>query len=121
MAKVRLQVSNIVNLGLWEKVCEFHGWDSWIRNEGRISDDEWVEFDDQFEKKDTSDEKYPEYVYEYVLKNLDDTFATKHDVNRMNANEVFECLVTWKLGHSEWADTIQEWIKDVYYIDLKSV
>lgn len=50
MALVRLQVSSIINLGLWDKVCEYKGWSPWILNEGRITDGEWVEFDDTFEK-----------------------------------------------------------------------
>lgn len=55
MARVNLQVRNIMNLGLWDKVCEYKGWNPWILNEGRISEDEWVEFDDTFEKLDESE------------------------------------------------------------------
>lgn len=51
MAKVSLQVRNIVNLGLWGQVCEYKGWNPWSLNEGRVLYDEWVEFDDTFEKE----------------------------------------------------------------------
>jgi hypothetical protein len=59
MAIVSLQVSSIMNLGLWDKVCEYKGWEPWIYNEGRVPDDEWVEFDDTFKKEEsTIEEKY---------------------------------------------------------------
>lgn len=60
MAIVRLQVRSIMNLGLWDKVCEYKGWNPWIYNEGRVPDDEWVEFDDTFKKVEDVilDEKY---------------------------------------------------------------
>lgn len=52
MAKIQLTVRQIINLGLWEQVCEYKGWDTWILNEGRIDEDDVVEFDDTFEKED---------------------------------------------------------------------
>lgn len=51
MANVRMQVSSIVKLGLWEKVCDYHGWNPYLLNEGRINDNEFVEFDDEFKKE----------------------------------------------------------------------
>lgn len=50
MAKVELTVSQIMNLGLWDRVCEYKGWNPYILNEGRIDEDEVVTFDDTFEK-----------------------------------------------------------------------
>ncbi|MFA1510014.1 hypothetical protein ACDN41_12360 [Priestia aryabhattai] len=50
MAVIELTVKQIQNLGLWSKVCEYKGWDEYIVNEGRISDDELVKFDDEFKK-----------------------------------------------------------------------
>lgn len=53
MSKVELTVRQIIDLGLWEKVCDYKGWDYYILNEGRISEDELVEFDSTFpEEKD---------------------------------------------------------------------
>lgn len=52
MAKVELTVKQIINFGLWEKVCEYKGWDHWIVNEGRIDENEIVEFDDEFKKEE---------------------------------------------------------------------
>lgn len=51
MAKVKMTVRQIMDLGLWEKVCSYKGWDCYILNEGRISEDEIVEFDSQFKNE----------------------------------------------------------------------
>ncbi len=51
MSVVKMTVRQIVDLGLWEKVCEYKGWDYYIRREGTISDEEEVEFDTEFKKE----------------------------------------------------------------------
>lgn len=51
MAKIEMTVRQIFNLGLWEKVCDYKGWDYYLLNEGIIDYDDTVEFDDQFEKE----------------------------------------------------------------------
>ena len=51
MSKVTMTVKQIMDLGLWDKVCEYKGWDVWILNEGRIDSLEEVEFDTEFEKE----------------------------------------------------------------------
>lgn len=51
MAKVELTVKQIINLGLWEKVCDYRGWNTWILNEGKMDENETVEFDDEFKKE----------------------------------------------------------------------
>lgn len=61
MAKIELKVRQIMNLGLWDKVCEHKGWNPYILREGRIDEDELVEFDDEFEKENQENEiKYIE-------------------------------------------------------------
>jgi hypothetical protein len=55
MAIVRMTVRQLDKLGLWEKVREYKGWNPYIRNEGQISEDEIVEFDDDFKKEDIID------------------------------------------------------------------
>lgn len=50
MAVIELTVKQIMNLGLWDKVCEYKGWEPYILSEGRIDEDELVMFDDTFEK-----------------------------------------------------------------------
>lgn len=54
MAETRLTVKQILDLGLWEKVCDYKGWDHWILNEGRIMEDEFVTFDSEFKKMDNN-------------------------------------------------------------------
>lgn len=51
MSYIQLTVRQIINLGLWNKVCEYKGWNEWILNEGRIDENEMVEFDDEFKKE----------------------------------------------------------------------
>ena len=52
MDKVSMTVRQIMNLDLWDRVCEYKGWNPYILNEGLISEDEIVEFDDKFEKEE---------------------------------------------------------------------
>lgn len=56
MAEVTLTVRQIMNLGLWDKVCGYKGWSEWSYNEGRIEENELVTFDDTFEKVVTTKE-----------------------------------------------------------------
>lgn len=49
-----LTVKQIMDLGLWEKVCEYKGWDTLIVNEGRIQEDELVTFDSEFKKQENT-------------------------------------------------------------------
>lgn len=69
MTETTLTVRQIMDLGLWEKVCEYKGWNEWILNEGRISEDEEVTFNSTFEKEEvvelTGAEKVKELYDEY--------------------------------------------------------
>lgn len=51
MAETTLTVRQIMDLGLWEQVCEYKGWNKWILNEGQIQEDELVTFDSEFKKE----------------------------------------------------------------------
>lgn len=50
MSKVSMTVKQIKELGLWDKVSEFCGINPWALNEGRISENEVLEFDTEFKK-----------------------------------------------------------------------
>lgn len=63
MSKVSMTVRQILDLRLWDEVCEYKGWNPWMRNEGQIEDDEVVEFDSEFKKED--EEINIEYGKEY--------------------------------------------------------
>jgi len=54
--KTILTVKQIMDLGIWQQVCDYKGWDYWSVNEGRIEENELVEFDSEFKKE----EKYEE-------------------------------------------------------------
>lgn len=51
MSLVVMTIKQVVDLGLWEKVCEYKGWDVWCLNEGRILYEDEVEFDTEFKKE----------------------------------------------------------------------
>lgn len=51
MSKVSMTVRQITDLGLWDKVCEYKGWNPYIKNHGQIDDNEIVEFDSEFKKR----------------------------------------------------------------------
>lgn len=51
MSMVKMTVRQIMDLGLWDKVCDYKGWDHYILKEGRIDSDEFVEFDTEFKKE----------------------------------------------------------------------
>jgi hypothetical protein len=72
MADIQLTVKQIMNLGLWQKVCEYKGWSEWIYNEGRIGYDEWVTFDDEFKKPEEVEpmkvgDQYSRKNYNYTV------------------------------------------------------
>jgi len=53
MSLVTMTVKQIMDLGLWEKVCDYKGWNLWIVNEGKIDSSEEVEFDTEFKKENS--------------------------------------------------------------------
>ena len=50
MAEITLTAKTIQNLGLWNKVCEFKGWD--YLSAERVDDNEMITFDDAFKKQE---------------------------------------------------------------------
>lgn len=58
MAKISLTVKQIMNLGIWDKVCEYKKWNPYILNEGLIDENEIVEFDDEFKQYENKMEKF---------------------------------------------------------------
>lgn len=66
MAEITLTMKQIINLGLWEKVCEYKDWQVWIFNEGQISESELVTFDDEFKKENKWEIEYNHCTDELV-------------------------------------------------------
>ncbi|UNK20439.1 hypothetical protein MNQ98_10680 [Paenibacillus sp. N3/727] len=60
--------------------------------------------------------KYPEYIYEALSQRLE---LTHDETGELTEREVFKNLVAWKLGYTQWSDTIKEWVRDVYGIELE--
>lgn len=60
--------------------------------------------------------KYPSYIYKTMSDRLE---MTPEEVNKMSEGDVFDNLVAWNLGYSQWSDTIRQWIEDVYKIELQ--
>jgi hypothetical protein len=66
--------------------------------------------------------KYPEHVMKAVRGRLgydEEDIAADTEINEMSADEVFEALVAWTLGYSSWADTIKNWVSDIYNVQLE--
>jgi hypothetical protein len=69
-----MTVKQIFDLGLWDKVCEYKGWNSWCYSEGQIDSDEIVEFDSEFKK--LIKELQNIYTNEFwVIRNLEGLFV----------------------------------------------
>lgn len=49
-----MTVQQIIDLNLWDKVCEYKGWNPWILNEGQIDENEVVTFDSEFKNVDNN-------------------------------------------------------------------
>lgn len=63
MAIIKLTVRQIVNLGLWDKVCDYRGWDQWsFREDLKTREDERIDFDDEFKKETKCRNEYNEYI-----------------------------------------------------------
>ena len=48
MSKIKMTVKQIKDLGLWDKICDYKGWNPYCLSEGLIDYDEIVEFDSEF-------------------------------------------------------------------------
>lgn len=64
MSLIKMTVREIMDLGLWEKVCKYKGYDEWILNEGKIGENDTIEFDTEFKVKDEDDDLDKELTYE---------------------------------------------------------
>ncbi|GEM_PF-6238485 len=102
MSEITMTARQIMNLGLWEKVCEYKDWNPYILNEGRIDEDELITFDDSFEKQ------------EEVNKTGEDVGLTM--LEHMNEEEIRqlinECVYTGDI--SKLADIARELLNDLY-------
>ncbi|MGU8835710.1 hypothetical protein ACV3UL_15640 [Clostridium perfringens] len=61
MSKVKMTVQQIMDLKLWEKVCEFLNIDEYSVVEGKLNPNDLLEFDSNFEKNIQLDNEYVTY------------------------------------------------------------
>lgn len=87
MAKIELTVRQIMNLGIWDKVCEYKGWSPYILNEGRISEDEKVTFDDEFKR-----EEYKKAIYFYRIEDTEES-GLDWDTASLSANNEWDMVM----------------------------
>lgn len=83
MAEITMTVRQILNLGLWDKVCEYKDWSPWSLNEGKIDEDELVTFDDTFVKAEEEEDStaigaFIESLYE-ISKELESYIESSDD------------------------------------------
>ena len=114
MANIELTVKQIMNLGLWEKVCEYKGWETYIVNEGGISVDDLVEFDDEFKKEE---DKAVDKVYFYTEENLKQVID--EDIEYMDEDDLKQMVLNFAntlLYHEKVINRLSnEWERYVDY------
>jgi hypothetical protein len=97
MAIIKLSVSSIGKLGLWDKVCEYKGWNNWIRKD--LGEDAIVAFDDGFEKEEDRGKCINRAKMEGIvtLRNGD----SPNDFDELFQNFIDKYEWHWK-GNIEW-------------------
>lgn len=67
--------------------------------------------------------KYFDYIMEAVRQNLGleaDDESKDDEINSMPRLKVLECVCNWN-GLINYADTIRDWIEDIWGIDLDTI
>ena len=67
--------------------------------------------------------KYPEHIMEILRQRLgldEDDTSRDDEINIYTPSEAFEEVCNWE-GLLGYADTIKEWIEDIYGIDLDDI
>lgn len=80
MAEITLTVRQIINLGIWDKVCEYKEYNPWILTEGRIEEDDYITFDDEFKREEVADIDYGEFKVICPKCNSDNTTVHSHSI-----------------------------------------
>lgn len=74
--------------------------------------------------RENNNNKYSEQIMEYLrqrdgLNRYD--FSNDEELNQMSQNEVFDNVVKWNGLLGGYSETIKDWIKEIYGIDLDEV
>lgn len=62
MAEVTMRVNQIMELKLWDKVCDQKGLNPRVVNVGLMSEDELITFDDEFKEEEIDDIDYGDFT-----------------------------------------------------------
>ena len=65
---------------------------------------------------------YPEYILEILRQRKDleeDDTSRDEEFQNLSANEVFDEVIKWD-GLGNYADTIKQWVQDIYSVDLNA-
>lgn len=112
MAKTELTVRQIMDLGIWEKVCEYNNWSPYILREGLIGEDELVIFDSNFEKHEENKIKL-EVDDTWERKNYEYTVISKVDHLEDSSKSVVTIAIR-KFGTDEYSYDVRE-VEDQIY------
>ena len=69
MSNIKMTVKQCIDLGLWEKYCNWSNTNQYAINEGLIDYDNIIEFDSEFKKQEKDIESLIIYGKEYIRKN----------------------------------------------------
>lgn len=65
MSMIKMTVRQIMDLGLWDEVCEYKGINPYAINEGLMEDSDIIEFDTEFKKEEPKEQELCYAVYSY--------------------------------------------------------
>lgn len=93
-----------------------------ILEEMDLKDDKTVSTFREIEKRyENSPNKYSEEIMTYLRqrRGLDKyDISEDEEINKMDKSEAFEDVLSWNNLVGGWGNTIKEWVKDIYKIDL---
>lgn len=65
MSMVKMTVKQIMELGLWDEVCEYKGINPYAINEGLMEYNDIIEFDTEFKKEQQKEQELCYIIYSY--------------------------------------------------------
>lgn len=65
MSIIKMTARQIIDLGLWDRVCEYKGINPYAVNEGLMKDSDIIEFDTEFKKEEPQEQELCYVIYSY--------------------------------------------------------
>ncbi len=96
-----------------------------ILEEMDLKDDKTIStFREILDRYEDSPNEYSEEIMTYLRQrrglNKYDT-SEDEEINKMDRSEVFEDVLSWNNLVGGWGNTIKEWVKEIYKIDLDKI